>query len=55
MAPDRYDPLGPTPAVLIVDDRPENLLALEAVLAPLAASLFRAGSGEEALSNVSRA
>ncbi len=38
-----------TPAVLIVDDRPENLFALEAVLAPLGAKITRAGSGEEAL------
>ena len=35
--------------VLIVDDRPDNLLALEAVLEPLGAELVRAGSGEEAL------
>ena len=38
-----------TPAVLIVDDHPGNLLALEAVLAPLGAQITRAGSGEEAL------
>ena len=37
------------PAVLLVDDRAENLLALEAVLAPLDARLIRAASGEEAL------
>ena len=40
-------------AVLLVDDRPENLLALEEVLAPLAdelgVRLLRANSGEEAL------
>ena len=36
-------------SVLLVDDRPENLLALEAVLAPLGHQLVRATSGEEAL------
>ena len=35
--------------VLIVDDRPDNLLALEAALAPLGQNLIRAGSGEETL------
>jgi PAS domain S-box-containing protein len=37
------------PAVLLVDDRRENLLALEAVLAPLACRCVTASSGEEAL------
>ena len=37
------------PLVLLVDDRPDNLLALEAVLEPLELELQRAGSGEEAL------
>src|SRR4051794_1825117 len=37
------------PALLLVDDRPENLLALEAVLEPLGHKMVRAESGEEAL------
>src|ERR687889_715729 len=36
-------------AVLLVDDREENLLALEAVLEPLGCRLVAARSGEEAL------
>ncbi|HVL29006.1 MAG TPA: response regulator, partial [Acidimicrobiales bacterium] len=40
---------GDAGRVLMVDDRPDNLLALEAVLEPLGAELVRAGSGEEAL------
>jgi signal transduction histidine kinase len=37
------------PAVLIVDDHPANLIALEAVLGRLAVRIERAHSGEEAL------
>lgn len=43
----------PGAAILLVDDRPENLLALDALLAPLAAEtgvrVLHAHSGEEAL------
>ena len=37
------------PRVLLVDDRPDNLLALQAVLEPLGLDLVEANSGEEAL------
>lgn len=40
--------------ILLVDDRPENLLALEAILAPLGHNLVRANSGAEALKNLLR-
>ena len=40
---------GDAPAVLLVDDRTENLLALEAVLAPLPCRTVTATSGEKAL------
>lgn len=35
--------------ILLVDDRPENLLALDAILEPLGQNLVRANSGPEAL------
>ncbi|HET9634672.1 MAG TPA: ATP-binding protein [Gemmatimonadaceae bacterium] len=38
--------------ILLVDDRPENLLALEAILEPLNQKLIRANSGPEALKRV---
>jgi PAS domain S-box-containing protein len=37
------------PAILLVDDRPENLVALRAILEPLGHELVAVGSGEEAL------
>lgn len=37
------------PPVLIVDDRPDNLLALEALLEPVGVRVERAASGDEAL------
>lgn len=45
-----FDPREQVPRVLIVDDRPENLLALEAVLAPLDVEIVRASSGGDAIS-----
>jgi len=39
-------------SILLVDDRRENLLALEAILEPLGQTLIRAGSGPEALKQV---
>ncbi len=44
----------PTATVLLVDDRAENLLALEAILEPLGQELVRAHSGEEALRELLR-
>ncbi len=38
--------------ILLVDDRPENLFALEAILEPLGHDLVRASSGPEALRQV---
>lgn len=48
------EPGASKPAVLLVDDRPENLLALEAVLADDRIRLVRATSGDEALQRMLR-
>ncbi|MBL1096225.1 response regulator [Streptomyces coffeae] len=40
---------GPRPKILVVDDQPNNLLAMEAVLATLDQELVTASSGQEAL------
>jgi len=40
--------------ILLVDDRPENLLALEAILEPLGQTLLYANSGEDALRRLLR-
>ncbi len=42
------------PNILIVDDRKENLLATEKVLRPLHAAIFKASSGNEALTLILR-
>jgi PAS domain S-box-containing protein len=47
--PETQATLDDTVNILIVDDRPENLLAVEAILEPLAQQLVRAHSGAEAL------
>jgi PAS domain S-box-containing protein len=41
--------LTPPATILLVDDRPDELAGLEAVLAPLGGAAVRAASGEEAL------
>ncbi|WP_330925895.1 diguanylate cyclase domain-containing protein [Candidatus Sororendozoicomonas aggregata] len=40
--------------ILVVDDRPENLLAMDKLLRPLGATIHKVSSGEEALSEVLR-
>ena len=48
-APVPGEEVQPPVEILIVDDRPENLLALEAILEPLGQTVVRASSGDEAL------
>jgi signal transduction histidine kinase len=45
---------SPVASVLIVDDRAENLLALEGILKPVGARIVKARSGEEALLHLLR-
>ena len=47
-------PVLDRPKILLVDDRWENLLATEKVLRPLEADIYKAASGNEALSLVLR-
>jgi len=48
----RIGPAEPTASILMVDDRPANLLALEAILDPLEQRLVKVDSGEEALKKI---
>jgi CheY-like chemotaxis protein len=48
--PDKIQPtIAPGASILLVDDHPANLVALEATLAPLGHRLVTAGSGADAL------
>jgi CheY-like chemotaxis protein len=54
MAADLEEAEFPPAAILIVDDRPANLLALSALLEPMATPILAARSGREALELVTR-
>ncbi len=45
---------SPAPSVLIVDDTPGNLLALQAVLEPVGVRIVEARSGEEAIAHAAK-
>lgn len=45
-------PPRPAPAVLIVDDDPDDLVALEATLEPLGLEVVKANGGEDALMRI---
>src|SRR5262245_49180607 len=55
MTDDLYPAAPPGANILLVDDRPANLLALEAILSGLGDDLVRASSGEEALARLAAA
>lgn len=46
------DPLVQRAKLLLVDDKPQNLFALEAILEPLGQTVIRASSGQEALKQI---
>jgi PAS domain S-box-containing protein len=51
---EKYTPDHSQAKILLVDDRPANLLAMEAILTPLGVTLLKAGSGREALDLVEK-
>ena len=52
--PEAPPPSSPRASILLVDDHPANVVALEAILAPLGHELVTASSGEEALRQLLR-
>jgi len=52
MVPSSIDVDAPPVNILLVDDRPENLLALKAILKPLKQNVVVANSGHEALRHI---